>query len=68
LNCASALPCLAAKLNLFIEVSISLRRHRRRKQYKVHRVTVWRLLRSLGLTHKRPQALEQKRKDMAGLL
>ncbi len=34
----------------------------------VHRATVWRVLRGLGLTHKKAlQALEQKRKDVAGL-
>ncbi len=34
----------------------------------VHRGTVWRVLRSLGLTHKKElQALEQKRKDVANL-
>ena len=34
----------------------------------VHRATVWRVLRGLGLTHKKTlQALEQKRKDVAAL-
>jgi len=34
----------------------------------VHRATVWRVLRGLGLSHKKTvQALEQKRKDVAGL-
>lgn len=34
----------------------------------VHRATVWRVLRGLGLSHKKTlQALEQKRKDVAAL-
>ena len=34
----------------------------------VHRATVWRVLRGLGLTHKKAlQALEQKRQGVAGL-
>ena len=33
---------------------------------KVHRGSVWRMLRKLGLTHKKDlQALERKRKDVA---